>query len=93
MKTIWLFFWIFIFLFVLPTWLISIGVFVGVAKEKGCQKPSWMLWLFGIFASPIILGIYVIALPDRSGASARRNAITTQQAEPARAFQNELPAI
>lgn len=49
--------------------LVSINLFVSAAREKGhCKEGSGTLWLIGIFASPIILGLYVCALPDRAGA-------------------------
>lgn len=51
--------------------LMAIDLFINLAREKGHKLDnSGMLWFVGIFASPIVLGLYVAALPDkRSGSS------------------------
>lgn len=49
----------------LIAWLMAVSKLVELAKDKGHFKDgTGMLWFMGIFASPIVLGIYVIALPD-----------------------------
>lgn len=61
-------------------WLLAIHSFVEVAKMKGHhQDGAGTLWLIGLFASPIVLGLYAAALPDR--------------AAPPAAKADELPAI
>lgn len=48
-------------------WIVAIGLFVERAKEKDPDlKDAGILWVVGIFASPIVLGLYVISLPDKS---------------------------
>ena len=47
--------------------LITTNLLIKIAKEKGHYRDSAaLLWVIGIFCTPIVLGIYVIALPDRS---------------------------
>ncbi len=47
--------------------LITTSLLIKVAKDKGHYLDSAaLLWVIGIFCTPIVLGIYVIALPDRS---------------------------
>ena len=46
--------------------LITTNLLIKIAKEKGHYRDSAaLLWVIGIFCTPIVLGIYVIALPDR----------------------------
>ena len=58
---------------VLIAWLASINLFVKLAREKGyCQGKNGemvsagLLWFIGIFATPLVLGIYVAALPNKN---------------------------
>lgn len=47
--------------------LVAISLFVDLAKEKGHYRDDAnVLWFIGIFASPIVLGIYVMALSNKS---------------------------
>ena len=53
--------------------LVSISLFVKLAREKGyCQGKNGetvsagLLWFIGIFATPLVLGIYVAALPNKN---------------------------
>lgn len=47
--------------------LVAINLFVDLAKEKGHYRDDAnILWFIGIFASPIVLGIYVMALSNKS---------------------------
>lgn len=67
-------------LMIFCVWLLAIHLFVEVAKMKGHhQDGTGSLWLIGLFASPIVLGLYAAALPDR--------------ATPVAAKADELPAI
>lgn len=62
--------------------LAAIGLFVNAMREKGhSDKSAGLLWYIGIFATPIVVGLYVASLPDRRG--------ETQ----ARSSQDELPEI
>lgn len=46
---------------------VAISLFVDLAKEKGHYRDDAnILWFIGIFASPVVLGIYVMALSDKS---------------------------
>lgn len=53
--------------FCLTAWLVSIRIFIEIAREKGyfCKEGSGWLWFAGIFATPIIPGIIVASLPER----------------------------
>lgn len=67
-------------------WLLAIHSFVEVVKMKGHhQEGATTLWLIGLFASPIVLGLYAAALPDRNAT------VATKAAAPNPA--DELPAI
>ncbi len=67
-------------------WLLAIHSFVEIVRMKGHhQESAGTLWLIGLFASPIVLGLYAAALPDRNAAGAGG------VAEPNLA--DELPAI
>lgn len=70
---------------VLIAWLMAISLFVGIAKDKGyCKDGAGALWFIGIFATPIAVGLYVAALPDRNvpGAGGKHTNV-----------DNELPSI
>lgn len=46
--------------------LAVISLFVDLAKEKGHYRDdASILWFIGIFASPVVLGIYVMALSNK----------------------------
>ena len=50
--------------------LMAIDLFINLAREKGHKLDnSGMLWFIGIFASPIVLGLYVAALPSKRSES------------------------
>ena len=66
--------------------LIAISLLVDAAKAKGFHRnDAGVLWVIGIFASPIVLGLYTASLPDRSAPAA-----TAAAPEDPR---DELPAI
>lgn len=51
---------------VLVAWIMAIAMFVEIAEEKGhYRNGAGLLWFVGLFASPIVLGLYVAALPDK----------------------------
>ena len=50
---------------VLVAWLLSIDMFINVGKAKGYSMAnSGKLWFIGIVATPLVVGLYVAALPD-----------------------------
>lgn len=71
---------------VLVAWIMAIAMLVKMAKEKGHYRDgAGMLWFVGLFASPIVLGLYVAALSDKSSGKDGGN----RQAP----TQHELPII
>lgn len=55
-------------------WIISIDMFIQAAKEKGYHTDggTGKLFFVGLFASPLVLGLYTASLPDKSvGAAAK----------------------
>lgn len=64
-----------VLIFVLCAWLAAIALFIGVRKDKGySSEGEWLLWVIGIFATPIVVGLFVIALPDKRLVSASKTA-------------------
>ena len=56
----------------LVAWLMAINLFVGIGKSKGYfEDGAGMLWFIGIFATPIVVGLYVAALPDKNAPRAK----------------------
>ena len=67
--------------------LLAISLLVNAAKEKGFhQNDAGVLWVIGILASPIVLGLYTASLPDRGAPVAT---MPTAPEDP----RDELPAI
>lgn len=55
-------------LVVLVAWLMAINLFINAAREKGYhRKSSGLLWFIGIVTTPIMVGLYAAALPDKRG--------------------------
>lgn len=51
---------------VLVAWIMSISLIINAIKAKGYdQITTGTLWFIGIFASPMVLGLYAIALPEK----------------------------
>ncbi len=51
---------------VLVAWVMSISLIINAIKAKGYEKiTTGTLWFIGIFASPIVLGLYAVALPEK----------------------------
>lgn len=54
-------------LVVLMAWLFSISMFISIIKSKGSPFDSSLIyWFVGLFASPIVLGLYAVALPNKA---------------------------
>lgn len=50
---------------VLAAWLMAINLLIKVGAAKGYSMDNkGLLWFIGIFATPIVVGLYVAALPD-----------------------------
>lgn len=50
----------------LIAWLLAISLIIKAAQAKGFHRDgTGKLWFIGIFATPIVLGLYVASLPDR----------------------------
>lgn len=46
-------------------WIMSISLLIDAARAKGHKMDSTgKLWFIGLFATPIVVGLYVNALPD-----------------------------
>lgn len=72
---------------VLVAWLMSINLFIKVGEAKGrTLNNKGLLWFIDIFATPIVVGLYVIALPDRRAEAAGKAPL-----EPA--ATDELPEL
>lgn len=70
---------------VLCAWVASISLFLGVKKEKGYPADNdILLWFIGIFATPLAVGLYVAALPDKS---------TSRDHRIGRGSEEDLPAV
>lgn len=61
-------------LLVLAAFLASISLFIKAAKEKGYYENggTGILWFIGIFATPIVVGLYTASLPDLRGQKAKQ---------------------
>lgn len=80
-----IFFVIIILFLVLAAWLASISLFIKAAKEKGYYEHggTGLLWFIGIFATPIVVGLYTASLPD----------LRDQKAKQKETVETELPAV
>lgn len=48
-------------------WIMSINMFIDAARAKGYKmKKTGVIWFVGIFATPIVAGLYVNALPNKN---------------------------
>ena len=48
-------------------WIMSISMFIDAARAKGYKmKKTGVIWFVGIFATPIVAGLYVNALPNKN---------------------------
>lgn len=80
-----IFFVIIILFLVLAAWLAPISLFIKAAKEKGYYEHggTGLLWFIGIFATPIVVGLYTASLPD----------LRDQKAKQKETVETELPAV
>lgn len=78
-------FMIVILVLVLAAFLASISLFIKVAKIKGYFEHggTGLLWFIGIFATPIVVGLFTASLPD----------LRDQKAKQKKAVETELPAV
>lgn len=78
-------FMIIIMILVLVAFLASIALFINAAKEKGHYEHggTGILWFIGIFATPIVVGLYTASLPD----------LRDQKAKQKDSVETELPAV
>ena len=52
---------------VLVAWIMAVYHLIKAGEAKGHFKNgAGAFWFIGLFASPIVLGLYIVALPDRS---------------------------
>lgn len=77
---------------VLIAWIMAINLFISAAKEKGYYKDggAGILWFIGIFATPIVVGIYTSSLPDKRGREIMAN---TSGSSSVASIQDELPSL
>lgn len=49
----------------------AINLFIKTAQDKGHFETGkvGILWFIGIFASPLVVGLYVATLPDKNQSS------------------------
>lgn len=48
-------------------WIMSINMFIDAARAKGYKmKKTGVIWFVAIFATPIVAGLYVNALPNKN---------------------------
>lgn len=70
-------------------WLASTVLFVKAARLKGFYQDGGAggLYVLALFGTPILVGLYVAALPDRSGTPETSPQAAAQQ------LNSELPSI
>lgn len=62
-------------------WYYAISMFIEIIKNKKSSKVSTgTLWFVGIWASPFVLGLYAVSLPDKGNT-------------PVQSFDQNLPPI
>lgn len=74
-----------IIVLVLAACVASISLFIQAAQEKGYYEHggTGLLWFIGLFATPIVVGLFVASLPDLKGRKAKQKG----------AVEAELPAV
>lgn len=71
----------------LIAWLLAINLLIKVGAAKGyAMDNKGLLWFIGIFATPIVVGLYIASLPDNRVMPAESAAGSEAPAE-------ELPAL
>lgn len=61
---------------VLVAWILAISKLVSFANAKG-HSDAGILWFVGLFASPIVLGLIVCAMPDKQSSFSEPNDLPT----------------
>ncbi len=52
-------------LVMLAAGIVAISHFIELEQKKGCiEEKTGVYWFIGLFASPLVLGLYVAAAPD-----------------------------
>lgn len=52
-------------LVMLAAGIVAISHFIELGQKKGCiEEKTGAYWFIGLFASPLVLGLYVAAAPD-----------------------------
>lgn len=52
-------------LVMLTAGIVAISHFIELGQKKGCiEEKTGVYWFIGLFASPLVLGLYVAAAPD-----------------------------
>lgn len=60
-------FYICIFIAVIAAWIISIKLFIQAGEAKGYSMENRkLIWFIGLFATPIVVGLYINSLPNRA---------------------------
>ena len=69
---------LFVFFAIIVAFFMSIELFIEVAQKKGhfVESGTGKLWFIGIFATPIVVGLYVLGLPDLKDHSDAKRATT-----------------
>lgn len=60
----------------LVAWILAISKLVSFANAKG-HSDAGTLWFIGLFASPIVLGLIVCAMPDKQPGLSEPNDLPT----------------
>ena len=60
----------------LVAWILAISKLVSFANAKG-HSDAGILWFIGLFASPIVLGLIVCAMPDKQSSFSEPNDLPT----------------
>lgn len=53
---------------VFVAFILSVDLLINLAKKKGYYKngeSTGLLWFIGIFATPLVVGLYVVGLPEK----------------------------
>ena len=61
---------------VLVAWILAISKLVSFANAKG-HSDTGTLWFIGLFASPIVLGLIVCAMPEKQPGLSEPNDLPT----------------
>ena len=52
-------------LVMLAAGIVALSHFIELGQKKGCiEEETGVYWFIGLFASPLVLGLYVAAAPD-----------------------------